>query len=683
MIKAISERKILKSALGAALTVLCGFVLWKTPPGEPWVRASYDYLFRFGSPGISNRVVLIQLDNAAYQEFHQARDQHWDRAAHAELLERLRADQARLVVFDAFFIAPEDTLKDNALAGAMRRQGAVVLAARQARLEHQTATNNLIGAQPTLPTPLFLASAGSNNWGVAWLDPDLDSIVRRHWPFPSPGPSYPSLPWKVAELAGAQLGGEPHERWLRYYGRDGVWPRLSYRFALKQPPNFYRDKIVFIGNQPATSVPDGEPDEFQVPYTRWTGESAGGVEIMITEFLNLMNGDWLERPPWWAEALLLAIAGALLGGLWCRLRPLTACISAAAVALAVALGAVAWTYHTNRWFPWLVVAGGQVPCALAWSLITSEIRRTREIATATALLTEARSRTESERPKTVTAGELPEIPDYELIDPPFGAGAYGKVWLARNAVGQWQALKVVYRANFGENPAPYEREFNGIRNYKPISDKHRGLLRVDFVSRKRPDFFYYVMELGDALEPGWELEPVKYKPRDLAGERARAPGHRLPVRDCVRIGLELTETLGFLHGQGLTHRDIKPQNVIFVSGSPKLADVGLISEIGPEDRERTSVGTPGYMPPPPERPGTAQADIYALGVMLYVLSTGRNTTQFPELSTSLVEAADPADFFHLNSIILKACHPERALRFGSAAEMHEALEKAHEALKMD
>ena len=103
-----------------------------------------------------------------------------------------------------------------------------------------------------------------------------------------------------------------------------------------------------------------------------------------------------------------------------------------------------------------------------------------------------------------------------------------------------------------------------------------------------------------------------------------------PTRECLRIGLELSDALNFLHRQGLTHRDIKPQNVIFVNGRPKLADLGLIAEIRPPDQKRTLVGTPGYMPPPPELPGTPQADIYALGVVLYVLSTGRNPAFFPE-----------------------------------------------------
>jgi serine/threonine protein kinase len=275
---------------------------------------------------------------------------------------------------------------------------------------------------------------------------------------------------------------------------------------------------------------------------------------------------------------------------------------------------------------------------------------------------------------------LPDAPDYKLFNPPFGEGAYGKVWLARNKAGQWRALKVVYLANFDQNTDPYEREFNGIKKYQPISDKHPGLLRVEFVSEKQAGYFYYVMELGDPLKPGWEREPSTYKPRDLVSERARSHGRRLPVRECVRIGLALSDALDFIHRQGLTHRDIKPQNIIFVNGQPKLADLGLITEIRPPDQERTLVGTPGYMPPPPERPGTPQADIYALGMVLYVLSTGRSAAYFPEIATTLVEREDPADFLSLNTVILKACQPDPAQRYASAAEMHRALQETQKAL---
>jgi serine/threonine protein kinase len=241
-------------------------------------------------------------------------------------------------------------------------------------------------------------------------------------------------------------------------------------------------------------------------------------------------------------------------------------------------------------------------------------------------------------------------------------------------------LKVVYLASFGDNASPYEREFNGIKRYKPISDKHPGLLRVDFVSRQREGYFYYVMELGDSVDPGWEQAPATYKPRDLASERERAQGRRLSIRECVRIGLELTDALDFLHRQGLTHRDIKPQNIIFVNGRPKLADVGLIAEILHPDMERTLVGTPGYMPPPPESPGTPQADIYALGMVLYVICTGRNSAFFPEISTTLVSNDESVGFLPLNAVILKACEPDRAQRYASASEMHSALLKLRETL---
>lgn len=666
-VKAIGQSAFFKSALGAALAVLCGLMLWQMPLGEPWVNASYDYLFRFGAHAVTNRVTLILMDNEAYAQFHQNRSQPWDRGLHAQLLNRLADDGCALVVFDSFFQQTNDPAKDEALARAMRRQRHIVLMAEQAQITHPT----LAGEQPILPTEPFL-SAAETNWGVAWLDPDLDSIVRRHWPFPSPGP-YPSLPWTAARLAGAQLSENPQERWLRYYGRDGAASRLSYRFALDRPTNYFHGQVVFIGTAPETSVPGGKTDEdkFNTSYTRWTGESNGGVEILITSFLNLMNGDWLRRPAWWLEAMTLVTSGLLLGGGLCRLRLPLACVIAVGVALLVAFGAISWSYFTNFWFPWLVIVGGQVPCALGWALATG-IRRALEKKAVSVSLSFPRV--------TAAVEDLPDVPDYKLFNPPFGEGAYGKVWLARNVAGQWRALKVVYLANFGQNTDPYEREFSGIKKYQPISDKHPGLLRVEFVSEKQAGYFYYVMELGDPLKPGWEREPSTYKPRDLVSERARSRGRRLPVRECVRIGLALSDALDFIHRHGLTHRDIKPQNIIFVNGHPKLADMGLITEIRPPDQERTLVGTPGYMPPPPERPGTPQADIYALGMVLYVLSSGRSAAYFPEIATTLVEREDPADFLPLNTVILKACQPDPAHRYASAAEMHCALQETQKAL---
>jgi CHASE2 domain-containing sensor protein len=660
----VKQRRARHSLRGASLTALCGLLLWATPIGQPWVNASYDYSFRFGARAVTNKVALILMDNEAYDHFHQTRGQPWDRALHARMLNKLADDGCALVVMDSFFRGPGDSEKDEALANAMRRVGHIALMAEQSRITRP----GLAGMHPILPAEPFL-SAAATNWGVAWLDPAPDLIVRQLWPFPFPGP-YPSLPETAARMAGARLSASPQKRWLRYYGPDGAWTKLSYGFALTEPKDFFRDQIVFIGIQPKSSALDGEVDQFRTPYTRWSGETSGGVEIILTSFLNLVNNDWLRRPGEWMELVVLTMTGLLLGGGFGGMRPLTASVCAMAAALAVTLGAVLYSYFSNYWFPWLAISGAQVPCALAWALLGNAWRRRDEYF----------ARAGGAPARHDNQWGAPKVPGFKLINPPFGQGAYGRVWLARNSAGQWRAVKAIYLASFNDDTVPYEREFNGVSRYKPISDKHPGLLRVEFVSEKLARHFYYVMELGDSLEPGWQRQPSTYRPHDLASERARAQDRRLPVKNCVLIGLRLSEALDFLHRQGLTHRDIKPQNIIFVNGEPKLADLGLIAEIRPPEQQRTAVGTPGYMPPPPEMPGTPQADVYALGIMLYVLSTGREAAFFPNIATTLLENQESAEFFDLNAIIRTACQPDPALRYASALEMHQALKDALQSL---
>ena len=135
-VKAIGQSDFFKSVLGAVMAVLCGFMLWQMPLGEPWVNASYDNLFRFGARAVTNRVTLILMDNDSSKEFHQTPGQPWDRSLHAELLNKLAADGCSLAVFDVIFQEPrrDDPANDAALADAMRRQHRVVLAAGQVRL---------------------------------------------------------------------------------------------------------------------------------------------------------------------------------------------------------------------------------------------------------------------------------------------------------------------------------------------------------------------------------------------------------------------------------------------------------------------------------------------------------------------------------------------------------------------
>jgi tetratricopeptide (TPR) repeat protein len=267
-------------------------------------------------------------------------------------------------------------------------------------------------------------------------------------------------------------------------------------------------------------------------------------------------------------------------------------------------------------------------------------------------------------PLPALSGPAPQIPDHELIRP-IGRGSYGEVWLARNIMGAYRAVKIVYRGTF-DSDKPYEREFQGIKRFEPISRSHESQLDVLHVGRG-DGYFYYIMELADDQTRGQAIDPDSYFPRTLRNE-LNVRG-RIPVADCVELALGLATALEHLHGHGLVHRDVKPSNIVFVNGTPKLADIGLVAQV---DATLSFVGTEGYLPP--EGPGTPQADIYSLGKVLYEMATGRDRQDYPELPTNVGAIPDSRQLMELNEIIIRACHRDTARRYPSAAEMRKDLE---------
>jgi len=259
--------------------------------------------------------------------------------------------------------------------------------------------------------------------------------------------------------------------------------------------------------------------------------------------------------------------------------------------------------------------------------------------------------------------------------------------LGRNKLGTLRAIKIVHRAAF-EDARPFEREFKGIQKFEPISRSHEGLVDILQVGGTE-DYFYYVMELADPVignqcsvvnnesremvEDSSSARPLNndlliagYSSRTLRSDLKRRG--RLPVAECVRIGLSLASALGHLHQQRLVHRDIKPSNVIFVGGAPKLADIGLVADLG---EARSFVGTQGFIAP--EGPGAPQADLYSLGKVLYELSTGKDRHDFPELPENLRDLPDQEALIEFNAVLVKACATDPRQRYQTAEELQAEL----------
>jgi formylglycine-generating enzyme required for sulfatase activity len=262
----------------------------------------------------------------------------------------------------------------------------------------------------------------------------------------------------------------------------------------------------------------------------------------------------------------------------------------------------------------------------------------------------------------------PVIPDHEVLRR-IGGGAYGEVWLARAVTGALRAVKVVWREDFDDERG-FEREFEGIQKFEPVSRDHPGLMNILHVGRSDGEatFYYCVMELGDDVLGEGEINPIEYEPRTLRTDIKTAAGKPLPVDMCIDVGLNLAEALEHLHAQGLAHRDVKPSNVIFVDGKAKLADIGLVAPRG----QMTFVGTEGFVPP--EGPGSARADIYSLGKVLYECATGKDRLDFPELPDDLPHGAERKRWLALNEVICAVCEPRASKRWiQTAGELAEAL----------
>lgn len=194
------------------------------------------------------------------------------------------------------------------------------------------------------------------------------------------------------------------------------------------------------------------------------------------------------------------------------------------------------------------------------------------------------------------------------IEKPIGQGGMGNVYLARSDEGELAAVKFLH-APLARQPGFVERFEREIKALQVLRHENIVGFHAAGVHRGQP---YYVMEhvQGQSLA-------------DLLAERGP-----LPWEEVVQIGMQICNALQTAHLREIIHRDLKPANLLRgADGTVKLADFG-VAKLFSEAKMTlpdTLVGTPDYVAPEQAtgRPVTKRSDLYALGVVLYQLLTGR------------------------------------------------------------
>jgi len=218
-----------------------------------------------------------------------------------------------------------------------------------------------------------------------------------------------------------------------------------------------------------------------------------------------------------------------------------------------------------------------------------------------------------ERWRRTEAGTRPELTRYELGEL-LGRGGSARVFRAVDRKsGETVALKVLLPSLTSDRIAV--QRF--VRESKLLIElQHQAIVRGLRVAREGETIFC-AMQLvaGECLQ-------------DRLGR-----GDVLGEEEALRIVVQVAGALGYLHGRGLVHRDVKPGNIMWDAGAARavLIDLGFAAhrESGPgggsEGLEDTTVGTVHYISPEQARGASeldVRADIYSLGATLYHLVTG-------------------------------------------------------------
>jgi serine/threonine protein kinase len=209
-----------------------------------------------------------------------------------------------------------------------------------------------------------------------------------------------------------------------------------------------------------------------------------------------------------------------------------------------------------------------------------------------------------ERMHRTQAGEIPEIPGYEILGR-VGRGGTANVFRAREKkTGRGMALKVLLPQCVRE-PNTVKSFVNEAKLLKRLS--HPGLV-AGYGAAKSGSTLFNRLEL---IEGSTLLEILDR-------------GKPLDEDPALRIILEVSEVLRYLHGEGVIHRDVKAGNIMLANdGQVKLIDLGFAAaEETTANPTDSAVGTVAYLSPEQAQGGGAadlRSDIYSLGVTLFQL----------------------------------------------------------------
>ncbi len=233
-----------------------------------------------------------------------------------------------------------------------------------------------------------------------------------------------------------------------------------------------------------------------------------------------------------------------------------------------------------------------------------------------------------------------------------GHGGFGEVYFASSDAGKEVALKLIRRN--------LEIELRGVRHC--LNLKHPNLLSVFDIREDARGDKWVVMEYvsGACLEDAVASHP-----------------NGLPINDVLNWIHGIGAGVACLHDHGIVHRDLKPGNIFCDEGMVKVGDYGLSKFISCSRRsgQTESIGTVHYMAPEVAngRYGK-EIDVYALGVVLYEILTGRVPFEGESVGEILMKhLTATADVSMLaepyRGVVARALEKDPAKRFSTAGEM--------------